>query len=230
MSTTSLQFLKDLLTLVGTLGGGFWILFQYQRNSQASRASLKREQALVAKREIENPMSLPEVKAALRMIDWRSGVIEAPSAGGAVKEIRFDNKLFRKALTHHKDAVHGEETSFPGETMNAEQAAEKDKFASDSREIKDIFDSFLSRLDSVDSLIENDVISKELFWSHFSYWLKRMAENRKLDDGHTFANERCHSALWGYIRGYEFSGVINLFGRYDLLVHSKRPDAVGPNS
>jgi hypothetical protein len=98
-------------------------------------------------------------------------------------------------------------------TQREKQGKESDTiFFPDEQTIRDAFDQFLGRLERIESLIKNGVMTKADFADHFSYWLKLMDENEPQKPTHFSINKR--TALWQYIRDYEFNGVIRLFARF----------------
>ena len=87
-------------------------------------------------------------------------------------------------------------------------------FSIDEQGIRDLFDTFLGRLERMEALIRKGVISPDDFQDYFSYWLEVMGEIPPKSGNLQIFVAQKRQALWAYIRGYEFGGVIRLFERY----------------
>ncbi len=74
----------------------------------------------------------------------------------------------------------------------------------------------LSRLERINGLIDAGVVSRGEFFDLFSYWLRLLAECPKPEEDMQLRHfgDRRRRALWEYIRGYEFNGVVRLFQKY----------------
>lgn len=224
MADCDSSWLIDNLPVITALAGAGWGLLQYQRATDAALGARRREQAVTAANEMSLFLEKPDVKAALRMIDWNSGQIQVVDDEGVTRKLPFSRLILRLALRHHSIGRQAVEGYDPSRDRFLEEARAYDKsdeqmriyFSNDEQAIRDIFDAFLSRLERMETLIECGVISDDLFKKHFGYWLKAMAENKIFDGSTTFSNRKTHRSLWNYIRLYQSEGVIRLFRRYGL--------------
>lgn len=218
----------DWLTLLVSAGGAAAALWQYRINSIASQREKKRLYAVKAADEMEQFHQSQDVRTALRVVDWDSGYILLPGAGNVPTKIYHGPQEFCLALRHHTVA----RSQIPDYIAEKDAYACKRKkegreyeefFSPEEQSLRDIFDAFLTRLERIETLIRYDVISKEIFEEHFSYWLRVLAENKKFDGEMTFANPHKHACLWSYIRMYRFNGVVRLFELYGLARDARAP-------
>jgi hypothetical protein len=177
-------------------------LVQYAVNSRRTRA-------IKAADEIEAMNNDESAKAILRLIDWESANISVRDEAGILKLLYVDRQGFLLAIRHHSvprnqiaDYQAGSDT-FAGRPTN---------FTKEEERLRDMLDRFLGRLERIESLIENGVIKPNDFKHYFSYWLNLIDEN-SIGSTTTFSDQK-KRALWAYIRGYQFNGVIRLFARF----------------
>ncbi|HEX8164313.1 MAG TPA: hypothetical protein VF601_00830 [Beijerinckiaceae bacterium] len=78
---------------------------------------------------------------------------------------------------------------------------------------RDVFDTLLGRLERIESLIHNRVISECDFEGYFSYWLAIMGERPNENPDLSQFVEQKRRTLWKYIRSYQFNGVVRRYGR-----------------
>ncbi|MET0878116.1 MAG: hypothetical protein ABWY14_13310 [Tardiphaga sp.] len=194
--------LPDWIGLIIATIGAVSAISQYLLNS-------KRQRAIKAADEIEALTNDESAKAILRLIDWESAHISVRNEAGELVSHFVDQQQFLLAIRHHslrRDQV----TDYRAE--NDAHASHMHGFSIDEERLRDMMDRFLNRLERIESLIENKVIVAADFQSYFSYWLNLLDETS--DDQNRTLSPAKKSAIWSYIRNYEFGGVITLFGRY----------------
>jgi hypothetical protein len=180
-------------------------LYQYLMNSRAAEKARMRERAVKAADELENFYRDDDVKLALRIMEYETLEVpfQARPSGSQLSSVRVNRKVLVEALQH--------------QSVRYEKGYDEEKgeiYSGVEIQIRETFDSFLFRLDRVQNLIRNEVISKADFHALFSYWLELMGEIPMPADQIThFCDER-RRALWMYIRQYQFEGVVRLFEAY----------------
>jgi hypothetical protein len=208
----------DWLNFLLALGAGSMALFQYKQNSLREQDKLRREQATKAADEMEKFHNDHAVNVALRMIDWDQGFVTLKNADGTFRNIFVGTQEFLLALRHHSEprdcVAHYDQARDTVFAQKKNDPAWRHLFSVDEQGIRDLFDTFLGRLERMDALIRKGVISPDDFQDYFSYWLVVMGEIQTENDKlQVFVAEK-REALWAYIRAYEFRGVIRLFERY----------------
>jgi CRISPR/Cas system-associated endonuclease/helicase Cas3 len=152
------------------------------------------------------------------MLDWSVAYITLKDSTGASHDMLIYGQGFLLALRNHlvpRDIVANYDQTKDNFAQEEQRQNKKNwqyRFPPDEQRNRDAFDVFLGRLERIESLIKNGVISKSNFADHFSYWLKLMDENKPEKLSHFSDAKRI--ALWNYIRDYEFNGVIKLFARF----------------
>lgn len=204
--------LTDLLSLVFVLLGGAFALWQYYRTNREARAR-------AAADEIEHFNTDDAVKTALRVIDWHSGSIAYVDEIGVKQKVPFGGLDFHLALRPHvrrrsevRDYVASEDR-FAIARASANQPFE-DFFSPVEQYVRDVFDSFLGRLERVEMLIECGVIGEKNFGDFFSYWLDIIGDEKPRSDPFAHFSNGKRAALIEYITYYKFNGVVRLFSRY----------------
>jgi hypothetical protein len=201
--------LTDWIGLVIAFSGVVSALSQYAINSRRSRA-------IKAADEIETLNNDESAKAILRLIDWESAHISVRDETGELKSLYVSPQIFLLAIRHHSQR----RDDIPNYKKNDDPFADKPyNFTIDEERIRDMLDRFLGRLERIESLIANGVIKKDDFLHFFSYWLNLMDENSTTSPT-TFNSEK-KRALWAYIRGYKFNGVVSLFTRFGRSIVSE---------
>ncbi|NKL40044.1 hypothetical protein GFL57_03260 [Rhizobium leguminosarum bv. viciae] len=204
--------LTDLASVLLVLAGGVFGLWQYYRANREARAR-------AAADEFEHFGEDEAVRTALRVIDWHSGTITVIDEVGTKHKRDYTPLDFHLALRPH--STH--RSDVPG------YVAAEDKFRIDRAQkglpfedyfsftelyLRDVFDSFLGRLERIEMLIESGVIGKENFGEVFSYWLYLIGDEKQSGDGlDQFSNAK-RQTLIDYIKFYQFKGVLRLFARY----------------
>jgi hypothetical protein len=217
----------DVLTLVLTVVGGAFALWQYSRTNRqlAARAAAD---------EIEKFGSDEHVKLAFRLIDWEIGNVSYVDEAGTRHKRYFTPLEFHTALRHHsllRSQVRTYDASkdFYSIARAAEGKASDDLFAPVEQYVRDAFDAFLGRLERVEGLIEHGVVGEKSFGDYFSYWLQLIGDET---DSH-FTNEK-RATLIEYINDYQFKAVVRLFARYgkdiQLSTRAKRRPVGNPAS
>ncbi|MBY5356706.1 hypothetical protein HFO94_24775 [Rhizobium leguminosarum] len=205
----------DLMTLVLTVVGGAFALWQYARTNRqlAARAAAD---------EIEKFGSDEHVKLAFWLIDWEIGNVSYVDETGTRYKKYFTPLEFHIALRHHsllRSQVRTYDASKDPYRI-ARQAEGKpfdDLFSPVEKYVRDAFDTFLGRLERVEGLIEHGVVGEKSFGDYFSYWLELIGDKT---ESH-FTNEK-RATLIEYINDYQFRGVIRLFARYGKDIETDR--------
>lgn len=219
----------DWLTLVVSVAGASLALFQYHRNSEEQKRERRRIHAIKAADEMEFFNKSPEVRTAQRLLEWESGYISIPRSENEEQKYYHSSLHFCLALRHHETPRSG----VPNYNLDQDHYCSKlhDKTGSDflfspqEQYIRDVFDTFLGRLERLESLIRNDVISKKAFQDHFEYWFEFLDENDSEKNALRMAPEK-RQTFWNYVRFYKFNGVIRLFALYDRTRPATNPQAI----
>ena len=210
--------LTDWLNFALAFFAGGAALFQYNRNSRGERDKLRREQATKAADEMEKFNNDHAVNAALRMIDWDRGFVTLKNGDGTFRNVHVGTQEFLLSLRHHSRPRDGvadyDQARDPVFAAKRNDPDWRHLFSIEEQGIRDLFDTFLGRLERMDALIRKGVISPDDFQDYFSYWLDVMGERPTDNENLQVFVAQKREALWAYIRGYEFRGVIRLFERY----------------
>jgi hypothetical protein len=193
--------MADTASCIGVLiaAAGLAIgLYQFRANSTRARA-------IKAVDEMEGLFKDEAVQRALEIIDYGQVTLQFGKDPNGYALV-VSGELLRRSLVYHGDTGVDEAPAEPGKD---------ERFSADERLIRDTFDTFLVRLERIENLIRNGVITKTDFGDLFSYWLELMGEHPRDSDSLVhFGNQR-RKRLWRYIRKYRFNGVVRLFHRYD---------------
>ncbi|MGJ5208144.1 hypothetical protein [Bradyrhizobium sp. HKCCYLR20261] len=183
---------------LGLTAAGFaFALYQYRMNSEEADRARRRERAVMAVEHMKNFYDDPNVKFAMQLLDHGRAHLEG------VGEVAASE--LREALKQHwVDTRRGSE----------QEGTEKKAFNARDRAIRTAFDGFLVQLESIEHLIVNGVIGAREFGELFSYWLILLGETARPDDKIGHLSDDARSALWTYIRVYQFDAVVRLFARY----------------
>jgi hypothetical protein len=189
--------------VIGAAGLAFG-LYQFHVNSNNAERARLRERAVKAVDEMRQFLDDEDVRRVLKIIDYGEVTLHFPSMPQG-HEVEVTSQLLRQSLAHHNKP----ETSEPQSDWT-----KTNLFSADQQRIRDVSDNFFGRLERIENLIRNDVVSKEDFGELFSYWLELMGERALQGDELVhFGNQR-RQRLWNYIRAYRFDGVVRLFEMY----------------
>ena len=171
------------------------------RQEQSAR---KKAQAIKAADEIDSFYDHPAVWLATRIIDYENLTIEKSDVD--CLQNSMNSKDVWNFLVYHADV----------DLMEARKSdGLSSVFGHDERRIRDLFDKFLTKLERIEKLIDNEVIFQADFGDFFSYWLQLMTEVPSPGDRVSHLSDSIRRILWKYIRGYEYRGVVRLFALYD---------------
>ncbi|MDX8501926.1 hypothetical protein RFM99_26375 [Mesorhizobium sp. VK4C] len=185
--------MTDWATVVLTAVGGVFVLYQYWRSNHEAGVR-------AAADELEKFNQDDSVRTALRIVDWHSGYIPYVNEAG-VRERRYFGTLdYHLALRPHvkkRSEVDGYILTEDGYAMEASRNRKEcnDLFSPLEHYVRDVFDAFLGRLERIDLLIDNGVISKEYFGEFFSYWLHVIGNKKKEDDSEAQFSKVKHDTL-----------------------------------
>jgi hypothetical protein len=208
----------EWITVVISALGGAFLLFQYWRSNRESRAR-------AAADEIEKLSVDDSVRTALRIIDWHSGYIPYIDETGVRHRQWFGALDYHLALRPHTKR----RSEVFGYVLADDPFAKKGKakgkecdelFTPVEQYVRDVFDSFLGRLERIDSLIDSGVISRKNFEDSFSYWLHVIGDVKAKNDPLAHFSNAKRDTLITYIEHYKFNGVRRLFKRCGKRLHS----------
>ena len=204
--------IADLATVALTALGGIFVLYQYGRSNYEARAR-------AAADEIEKFGTDESVRTALRLIDWHSGYIPYVDEAGTKHRRWFGALDYHLALRPHSMKRSGVAGYVLAEDAYATKLAAEgreceDLFTPVEQYVRDIFDSFLGRLERIESLISSGVVSQKNFGDFFSYWIRVIGDVKSSGDDLAHFSNRKRDTLVLYINYYQFNGVIRLFARY----------------
>ncbi|MBP1861559.1 hypothetical protein [Rhizobium herbae] len=212
-NTEGASSLTDWIAVSLTLLGGAAALVQYYWNS-------RREQARAAAEEMQNLISDPAVKTALAALDWNVCYIPFRDDTGTDRLVEFTEQDFHLAM--RKPGT--KRSSVQRYKLSEDRAANEKKIAGDDKDagfsaldhhIRSIFNDFLARLERMEGLIRERVVSKAEFKRYFEYYLELLGGER---DKERKALQRKRQVLIDYIRDYEFNGVIDLMKMYGMPI------------
>lgn len=186
-----------------TAAGLAFGLFQYRVNSEEARRERKRTRAVMAVEHMKEFYDDPNVRFAMQLLDHGRADLAGAGPGGAAGEVTTAD--LPSVLAKHW-------VNSPTELKD--DATRKEPFTGRDRTIRGAFDGFLVRLESIEHLIANGVIGASDFGELFSYWLTLLGETARPDDKVGHLSDAARSALWTYIRVYQFKAVLRLFARY----------------
>lgn len=203
--------------LFGVVAGGF-ALYQYRENSTRQARLERQTSAIRAAEEIEKFQRDEHVVMAQKLIDWDGLKIRYPGRDGEPQLLEVSEQNFLLALRHN----YAPRGSVPGyvladdplyeQTCNCEIAMEIG-FTDGEQYVRDVFDRYLERLERIETLISNQVISDENFRDLYSYWINIIGTtNNNSEVRHLSAAKR--DAIIRYVNDYRFNGVIRLFRRF----------------
>jgi hypothetical protein len=203
------DLLAEMVGLAIAGGSAATGLIQYRSNSRKANA-------LRAAEEMDYFHEDKFILTAERLLDYEISQIAFEKTSGLIEEIIVQKIDFHLALRHHSVArkdVPGYEPRSDGflEQLKTRDFDPQYVFSSRENYIRDVFDRFLGRLERIEALISDGVISAENFADHFSYWIKLIGD---ADTSLAPFDADKRTTLIKYINGYEFHGVIRLFARY----------------
>jgi len=143
--------------------------------------------------EFDKFTSKREVRLALTLLDWRDREIELfPQSETRYKErfVVVTDDLLVSAL-----APHTESTGF-----DYKEAA-----------LRDVFDEFLTALERFDSFLQAGLVKSSDLKPYFHYWIDVLSRDPR---------EPVRSALWTFVRAYDYQAVISFVQRLDGTVPS----------
>jgi hypothetical protein len=200
----------DVLPYLIPAGALAFAVYQYRINSLSADRQRRRERGAKVADELEAFHSDADVALALKVVDW--GNLQVTFAETAWRPAFTDvvtTKTLREALELHWVRAKRLNIQF-------NDPEKSEYFTTIERALRDIVDSLLTRLERMNGLIDAGVVSRDEFFELFSYWLRLLAERPSPEQDMKLRHfgDRRRRALWEYIRGYEFNGVIRLFQKY----------------
>ncbi|MHC2219480.1 hypothetical protein [Rhizobium leguminosarum] len=208
--------LTDLFTVFFAVLGGTFALWQYYKTNKMARAR-------AAADEVEHFYSDESVKTALRVIDWHSGSISVVDESGSRQKKTYAPLDFHLALRPHttnRSSVRTYEASDDHYRSERERNGKRfeDIFSPTEQYLREVFDSFLGRLERIEMLIECGVIGEKNFGDVFSYWLHVIGDEKDASTSLAHFSNPKREALLEYVKFYQFAGVQRLFARYGRTI------------
>jgi len=205
----------DWAEVIITMVGGTIALGQYRRNS-------RRTKAIKAAEEMDLFLNDAAVQAAMHIIDWSGAHVVLRDQDGTLLPVTVTSQTLLLALRHHEVPRQGvEEYDAKQDTFVAQAGSNASfLFSPEERALRATFDTFLGRLERIESLIRSKVISPSDFYDYFSYWLSLMGEIEPSEGEPRHFSGKKRRALWEYIRRYRYFGTIRLFRRYNRVTRT----------